>query len=261
MLYVTTSIGPDERLVREARELAKELGGEYIPRKRRSVADLFGELKGERAVIVTRDEWRYQDVHGNRFFFHPNMAALRIKHLMQGQSDSLVEAAGIRPGDHILDCTLGLAADSIVAAFAAGEEGRVVGLESEPVIAAIVRHGLRTYQTERTELNRAMRRVEALRGDYRDFLPNLPDNSFDVVMFDPMFRETVKESAAMQLLKPIANPDPLDEHSVREAVRVARRLVLLKERVKSGEFERLGFEITRVSSRFAWGVIRKEERR
>ena len=92
---------------------------------------------------------------------------------------------------------------------------------------------------------------------YQTYLKQLEDQSFDVVMFDPMFRKTVKQSSAMQMLKPLANPAPLDQESVEEAVRVARRAVLLKERPKSGEFERLGFTIVKVSSHYAWGVIRK----
>jgi 16S rRNA (guanine1516-N2)-methyltransferase len=256
-LFVTTSIAPDDGVFREAEALAGELGVPLVPRRRDSLSDLFRKTGMDRAVIVTKQEWRYADQAGNRFFFHPNMSALRIKHLMQGQSDPLVSVAGIKPGDHVLDCTLGMGADAIVAAYATGPQGKVVALESEPVIAAIVRRGLSTYQTEREELNRAMRRVEVVQGDYREILPTLPDESFDIVMFDPMFRETVKASAAMQALKPVANPAPLDERSVLEALRVARRAVLLKERPKSGEFERLGFEIAKLSSQYAWGVIRK----
>jgi 16S rRNA (guanine1516-N2)-methyltransferase len=144
-----------------------------------------------------------------------------------------------------------------VASYVVGEKGRVVALESEPVIAAIAGHGLQTYRTGRKALNEAMRRVEIVQARYQTYLKQLEDQSFDVVMFDPMFRETVKQSSAMQMLKPLANPEPLDPESVAEAVRVARRAVLLKERPKSGEFERLGFTIVKASSNYAWGVIRK----
>jgi hypothetical protein len=100
-----------------------------------------------------------------------------------------------------------------------------------------------------------------IQADYRHFLRTLPDRSFDIVMFDPMFRQTILESTAMQMLRPLANSEPLDEASVREAVRVARRVVLFKERPESGEFERLGFTKARESSQFTWGVIRVEERK
>ena len=70
------------------------------------------------------------------------MSALRIKHLASGQPDSMVTAAGLKKGDHVLDCTMGMGADAIVASFVVGDQGRVVSLESEPVIAAITGHGL-----------------------------------------------------------------------------------------------------------------------
>ncbi|MBH8598332.1 class I SAM-dependent methyltransferase [Thermoactinomyces sp. CICC 10523] len=241
-------------------ELAASLGVRYISRERASLPDLFQQTGLERAVIVTKKEWRYEDKEGNQFFFHPNMSALRIKQLIGGDTDAMVSVAGMREGDRVLDCTLGMGADSIVASFAVGPSGRVVALESEPVIAAIVKHGLHSYQTQRKELDRAMRRVEVIQSDYRTYLKQCADESFDIVMFDPMFRETVKASAAMQQLKPLANPAPLDQESVAEAVRVAKKAVLLKERVKSGEFERLGFVVAKESSQFAWGVIRKGEK-
>ena len=256
-MFVTTSFHPGDQECDEAKKLACDWNVPFVKRGRQSLQALFIETKSDQAVIVSKDGWRYEDQEGNSFFFHPNMSALRIKHLANGEPDSMVTVAGLKKGDHVLDCTLGMGADSIVASFVVGEKGRVVALESEPVIAAIAGHGLQTYRTERKALNEAMRRVEVVQARYQSYLKQLKDQSFDVVMFDPMFRETMEQSSAMQMLKPLANPDPLDQESVQEAVRVARRAVLLKERPKSGEFERLGFTIVKASSNYAWGVIRK----
>ncbi|MFC7441506.1 class I SAM-dependent methyltransferase [Laceyella putida] len=256
-MFVTTSFHPGTIETQEARELAALLEIPYVKRERHSLPELFAQMGESRAVVVTKQGWRVEEKQGLPFFFHPNMSALRIKQLLNGDRDAMVDSAELRPGDQVLDCTLGMGADAIVAAFAVGEEGKVVALESEPVIAAIVKRGLETYQTDRNALNEAMRRVEVIQADYRSYLPQCQDDSFDVVMFDPMFRETVRASTAMQQLKPLANPHPLDEGAVREALRVARRAVLLKERPKGGEFARLGFEIVKSSSNFAWGVIRK----
>ena len=63
-----------------------------------------------------------------------------------------------------------------------------------------------------------------------------------------MFRQTVNRSSGLQPLKKLANPRPLDRESVREAVRVARKRVVLKERLMSGEFERLGFQVVKEAS-------------
>ena len=256
-MFVTTSFHPGDQETNEAKELARAWKVQFVRRGRRSLQALFEQTASDQVVIVSKEGWRYEDKKGHSFFFHPNMSALRIKHLASGQPDSMVSVAGLKEGDFVLDCTLGMGADSIVASYVVGEKGRVVALESEPVIAAIAGHGLQTYRTGRKALNEAMRRVEIVQARYQTYLKQLEDQSFDVVMFDPMFRETVKQSSAMQMLKPLANPEPLDPESVQEAVRVARRVVLLKERPKSGEFERLGFTIVKASSNYAWGVIRK----
>src|SRR5690606_3686381 len=144
------------------------------------------------------------------------------------------------------------------AAFVAGPEGKVVALESQPVIAALVEHGMRTYVTDRAEPTEAMRSVEVVCADYRDYLPRLPDKSFDIVMFDPMFGATGRESSAMRALRRLANPAPLEPESVKEAVRVARRAVLLKERRGSEELSRLGFRIAKEASTYAFGMIEVE---
>jgi 16S rRNA (guanine1516-N2)-methyltransferase len=260
-LFVTTSFQPRQKEREEAKKLAQQLGVPLIERKRNSLADLFASLGESQAIIVRKQDWRYEDKQGNVFFFHPNMSILRIKHILQGKSDSLINSSGITEGDEVLDCTLGMGADAIVSSFIVGETGRVVGLESEPAIAAIVKQGLATYDSKRPAVNAAMRRIEVIQMDYLCYLQQCPDRSFDYVYFDPMFRQTIKESAAMQSLRPIANLAPVPQAAVDEAVRVARKAVLLKERVKSGEFERLGFTVEKKASNFAWGVIRVEGER
>lgn len=257
-MFVTTSFQPTSKQVEQAKALATKWKVLYVERQRDSLEDLYKRVRDDEAVVITKTEWRYQHISGHTFAFHPNMSTLRIKHMKQGQIDSMVACAELKPGDHVLDCTLGMGADAIVSSFVVGREGKVVALESQPVIAELVKYGLKTYETKRNELQEAMRRIEVIQADYRVYLKQLSDDSMDIVFFDPMFRETVQASKAMQALKPIANPEPLDVKSLQEALRVARRAVLLKERPQSGEFERLGFSIAKKSSHYAWGIIRKE---
>lgn len=220
---------------------------------------LFVQFNQHEALVVARQEWRYERDDGLTFTFHPNMAALRVKRLQAGESDLLVAASGMQADDQVLDCTLGMGADAIVSSFAVGEQGGVVALESQPLIAQLVRHGLATYQTERRALQQAMRRVQVVEADYDSYLKEQPDQSFDIVIFDPMFRRSVHHSLPMQQLKPLANHAPLTPEAVQEACRVARKAVLFKERVNSPEFERLGFGEQWRSSQIAWGVKRKGE--
>jgi hypothetical protein len=72
-------------------------------------------------------------------------------------------------------------------------------------------------------------------------LRSLPDKSADIVYFDPMFRIPVEESSSISPYRFIANPEPLSLEAVTEAVRVARRKVILKDHRDSPEFDRLGF--------------------
>jgi 16S rRNA (guanine1516-N2)-methyltransferase len=241
-----------------ARSLALSLGLPYVEREGSSLAHLFQRADQAEVILVSKQGWRYEDRSGSRFSFHPNLSTLRVKQLIKGGSDSLVSSSGMQPGDEVLDCTLGMGADAIVSSFVVGKRGKVLALESQPVVAAIVRQGLQTYQANCEPLCQAMRAIEVIEVDYRSYLKRCPDQSFDIVLFDPMFRETVALSTAMQALKQIANPNRVDAPSVKEAVRVARKAVLLKERANSDEFERLGFQKSKRSSRFAWGVIQRE---
>ncbi|MNO08604.1 hypothetical protein D3C81_2313430 [compost metagenome] len=53
-----------------------------------------------------------------------------------------------------------------------------------------------------------------------------------------------------------ANAAALTTESVAEAIRVARKTVLLKEKALSGEFSRLGFtELLRASAKTSYRVI------
>lgn len=221
---------------------------------------LYAQLDQHEALVVTRNEWRYERDDGLTFAFHPNMAALRVKRLQEGGSDLLIAASGMQKGDQVLDCTLGMGADAIVSSFVVGEQGSVVALESQPLIAELVSRGLATYQTERRALQKAMRRIQVIQADYETYLKKQSDQSVDFVLFDPMFRRPVLASLPMQQLKPLANHAPLTLEAVQEACRVARKAVLFKERVNSPEFERLGFDEKWRSSQYAWGVRRKEGR-
>lgn len=243
----------------EAKQLSNRLQLPRVDRENYSLSTLFQRVSDPQALIVTKNGWRYEDQTGHQFSFHPNLSALRIKQLQNGKKDMMIQCSGMIAGDQVLDCTMGMAADAIVASYVVGESGKVTALESQTVIATLVRHGLKTYQTKHQDLKKAMQRVEVMEADYRKFLPHCPDQSYDIVLFDPMFRQTVKASSAMQQLKPIANPSPVDLISVEEAVRVARRAVLLKERKGSPEFSRLGFSIIGESSTYAWGIRKTRE--
>ena len=169
----------------------------------------------------------------------------------------MIDALKISTGSKVLDCTLGLGSDAIVESFIVGAEGKVVALESNPLIAAVVGHGMKNFLEDSPHILEAMRRVEVVNADCSDFLKTCADKSFDAVYFDPMFRRPIEKSSGLNPIRPLADNRPLTEEIIREACRVAKLRVVMKEHSGSAEFSRLGFKILSGGkySSIAFGVI------
>jgi 16S rRNA G966 N2-methylase RsmD len=256
-MLVTTSYHPTPAELEQARSLAAKLGCPFAQRKQSSLPRLKREYGSPDIVVATTLGLRYfSDESKDPFFFHPSTAQVRVKRLLHGMTDGLLEAAGVQEGDTILDCTAGLCSESILFAYAAGPGGDVTALESEPLIALLVGEGLQAYESGLEVLDQAMRRVKVIQTDHLSELRKRPDNSADVIYFDPMFRQTIEETNALAPLKIIANSSELQAEAVLEARRVARRRVVLKEHRESGEFARLGFrKLLRSNTKIAYGVM------
>lgn len=260
-IIVTTGSKPVAELVDLANDLALRLAVQYIPRRNLSLDAMRMAYKTDQLLVVTKQ--RIQLVMPNAvYFFHIGMAKLRIKNLHDGQDDHMALAMGLSPGDCILDCTLGMGTDAIIASYLSGQSGRVVGLEASIIVAEIVRRGLQSFDETDTEIVAAMRRIEVIAGDYLVHLRKLPAKSFDIVYFDPMFRRPIHESSGIAPLRLLANSLPVCREAVAEAIRVARKRVVLKEAVNSPEFARLGFRHVGGGkySSVMYGYIEPEER-
>lgn len=241
MLIITTGLEPGEKTLAHADELAKIFELPLIPRRDASIAQLRRQYQDEAVLVVSAKGARLERPGQPAFFFHPNNAAFRIKRLERGDTDIMLSVCQIHPGDDVLDATLGLGADAIVFAHATGTSGRVVGVESQTLIARMVADGMQHWQNGVASLEGAMRRVEVIAGHHLDVLRNLPDKSFDVVYFDPMFEATVDSSTGISGVRAYANTETLTGDAVREALRVARRRVVLKEGNEGRLHERFGF--------------------
>ncbi|MDA5107274.1 class I SAM-dependent methyltransferase [Brevibacillus thermoruber] len=240
-MLITTGLEPSEETRRHAAELAAQFGLPVVERGGSSIEELRRRY-GEAEVLIVTAKGARLEAEGKRpFFFHPNTAAFRIKRLERGDTDTMLAACQIHPGDRVLDATLGLGADAIVFAHAVGRTGRVVGIESEKRIAILVADGLRHYPADSEALREAMGRIEVRHGHHLDILKGLPDRSFDVVYFDPMFVRTVHDSTGIAGIREHANMAPLDAEAVEEALRVAKRRVVLKEGKAGRLYERFGF--------------------
>lgn len=253
-MLVTTPYKFGDESLAYAQQISEQLGGQFVARKSYTLRGLQRKYEQSQILVVDKQQLRYYDGEAAPLYFHPNMGYVRVKRMRDGEQDPLVRVSGCAAGDTVLDCTAGLASDSLVFAYAVGQQGRVVALESEPILAVIVREGLRTYETEHNDVNEAMRRIELVCAAHVDYLRQLPDRSVDIVYFDPMFRLPIHESAALAPLRTVANEAALSLEAIEQAKRVARKSVVLKEHKDSGEFARLGFTV-QTRNQVAYGVI------
>ncbi len=206
--------------------------------------------------------------------FHPSMALLRLMNRFRGDSDRYLLATGLKPGDTLLDLTLGLGTDALVGAWAVGDQGRVTGVECSPILSALVNDGLQSLTTAcmpKSEnatkklaweaLALAAGRIKVICADHLDFLCQQPSASIEVIYFDPMFRYTSLKSASIKPLHSWSDHKSLRIEVIQEARRVARRCIVLKERKGSLEFTRLGFDILSGGkySQVDYGIIRSSK--
>lgn len=255
-MFVTTSRNPTTDTVNTATKIAQELRLQLFPRRHYSLSQLKKTHKDDQVLVVSEDGPKYVYPDGTTLYFHPSLARIRITSMMKGSKDRLVEIAGIQKGDTVLDCTTGLGTDAIVLSCAVGKTGRVVTVENSLVLCVLAREGFANYDPGIKEIKDAMRRIKIVNADHTEYMKNLPDKSVDVVYFDPMFRKAAK-TVALTPLRELANSSALKVEAIKEAKRIARKSVVLKEHYKSGEFERLGFEIAghKKNSKFDYGVI------
>ena len=242
---------------RIARQTAEKLAVPYVLRQNYSLAELR-EQYGATHILVARKGLLELETHGGyKLFFHPGMAHLRIKNLRLCKSDYLVDALALGEGMSVLDCTLGMGADSIVLSYAVGDMGSVTALESSPLIERVIGYGLAHAVGENYDVHAAMRRIRTERAEALEFLRNAPNRAYDVVYFDPMFRHPFHESAAINALREVADDRAVSEELISEAKRVARQRIVIKESSLSKEFARLGFHkiVGGKYSKIHYGVI------
>ncbi len=259
MIKFAVTAGRNSGLQWQARAWAQGFGAPYLRRGRSGSLEELCQKHNVGALLVATKLGPQVFTEEGRFFFHPSMADLRLKHIAAGEPDHLIEALALTPGKKVLDCTLGLASDAIVASCAVGTAGTVTGVEASPLLAFTVARGLQAYVSGRAEVDAAMRRVRVVRAEAAAYLRAVPPDSFDVVYFDPMFRFGVKTSANMKPLRPLAYEKLLDAKTISLALKAAPRVVI-KERsedyLKSlGCTEIQGGRYSRVK----YGIIRREQ--
>jgi 16S rRNA (guanine1516-N2)-methyltransferase len=170
----------------------------------------------------------------------------------------MVAACELTQGDSFLDCTLGIGSDILVAAFVAGKTGEVVGIEANQNVAFIVQRGMQAYDTSEMPLTACMRQIKVVCSEAVTYLKTLPNDSFDIVYMDPMFEEVIEESNNFETLREAGEHLALTKEWVDEAVRIAKRRIVLKAHYRSDWFDKFGFHRDiRLTSKFHYGYIDK----
>lgn len=255
-MIITTAGRTKQEMKEKAKKIAEYLEAEYMERNKKSVSTIQKQRQDDCIVVGKERLELFPLGESQPFFFHPNSAMFRIKRLLKGESDPFIQAAEIRKGSSVLDCTLGLASDSIAASLAVGIEGTVTGLEGNEYLAFLVGNGLRQWESGLEAMDCAMRRVQVKSTMSLPYLKNLPDDSYDIVYFDPMFEETILESDGIKALSRYAVYADLSKEIISQAKRVAREKVVLKDHFRSSRFEQYGFKVhRRKTSKFHFGVI------
>lgn len=237
---ITTGYNPIAATEQAAREFAQQLNVEFVARNRNSLAAIQKNFQVDVILLFSKQGPLIYTDDGN-YFFHLSMADLRIKNLKNGKHDHMINAMQLQPGMSVLDCTLGLATDAIVASFATGPAGKVTGLENSLLLAFIAKAGLAGFIGESPDITEALRKIEVIQADSEKYLCNVPDQSYDIVYFDPMFRQPIQSSSNLKPIRLLADKRPVSLTVLAEAKRVARKRIVLKEMQGSAEFDRLGF--------------------
>lgn len=245
--FITTSPASNEIDMEMAQHLAKKFNIPFIPRSNYTISFICRRNSLDGALIVNNEEVTFIQ-NKKSFSFHPNMASLRINNLTNGKRDRLIELSEATSGERVLDCTLGMASDAMVFSHAVGKEGEVVGLEKSGILKIIVETGLKKLKISN---------IRVIDSDYSSFLTKEKDNSFDIVYLDPMFDKSLEKSNGLELVRRLAEYTPLTEGDIKEAVRISRRYVIVKDGREGSTLKRLNIPIFSKGRKICYGRISK----
>jgi len=252
---VTTSKLAPSTVIAKARDFSVISGCPYIPRHKQAIRRIIAD-SGMGGAIVFEMDGMVVRVADDVYRFHPNMAKIRITSLLKGGRDQMADAMQLKSGDFVLDCTCGMGSDAIVASYVVGEAGNVCALETSSLLASIVHRGLQSYSLPLVPIiTEAMRRIKVRHAASDEVLADLPAKSWDVVYFDPMFASTIDESKGLGLVRLLGQPGAPSSNTIHEAVRVARRSVVMKDRWPGDVLQKIGFRLVSRSERTCFGVI------
>ena len=219
-----------------------------------TLSKLMAQHSAVAALVVDSSGTHLRTVGGDEFRLHGGIGVLRVRTVLSGGSDALVHACMLRDGDVFVDGTAGQCQDALVAAAAVGPTGRVIALEASPLLWAVT--SARPCSVGHADTERLLNeRIEVRLGEAATLLAAMPEDSADVVYFDPMFATPAKSSASFEILRTFAHHEPLSPNTLVHARRVARRCVVVMDQPGGCELERLGLNVVSEGQRKRFGVL------
>ncbi len=225
---VTTAKRTNERQLEVVKGLIKQFNLPFFARNKNSITSII-EAQQLDYLFVVESEKLYLSDGKNNFFWHPNTAILKLK---DNNTGPLVKALDLKHGDHVLDCTLGLGADSLLIANAIGKISKVTALEANPYIAYLTTRGICT--SDNPIIKRLAKRIDIINCNYQDYLKSAAQKNIDVIYFDPMFKHGNDAACGITPLRKLATKTPLTLETIHLALTAAKRRVVVKERFGSG---------------------------
>ena len=225
---VTTSNKPTEAMLVEAQKLAEEMGFPYYVRGGSSIKRFHRWFPGDGWLVIgARETLTGITPEGQRMRWHLGLAKSRIAAAQNGHPDYLLQSLMPSAGERYFDATLGMAHDALLIASSGAS---VVAMEIDPVVHAITESGLNLLRESGSALAASARRVETRGGDHTQYLQGCEANSFDGVVFSPMFVDPNFPATDVEGLREIAHRSWLSPQALEQARRVSSKVVVKLER-------------------------------
>lgn len=128
------TVGRSENVALEklAQTWAAKFGVKYVERGSRGSLGFLLDQERVEALLVATNKGP-QVYTASELSFHPSMAVLCTA-FKKHESDHFSAALALKPGMRVLDCTMGLASDAVVASFITGRTGTVCAVEASPLL-------------------------------------------------------------------------------------------------------------------------------
>lgn len=230
MIAVTTAQKPTEATRNTAETIGRTWHLPVYVRDGRSIERLVAQYGIATWIVVTDREVRCVCPPAPPMMWHPSMGLVRAKRVAAGGRDGLLTITGAVAGDVVIDATAGFCADAAVFALIGA---RVTAIEGSLPLAILATEATRSGQCDWKPYEQAMRSITVVHADHARWLAQQPDQSADIVSFDPMFHAPIVQSSAMDALRPFAITAPMEWETIDHARRIARKCVVIKQRADS----------------------------